>query len=36
MKWFERDPRIEWIDIDSSGEVSHAEAITRAAMLVTA
>lgn len=34
MKWFERDPRIEWIDLDSNGEVSHAEAVERATSLV--
>ncbi len=34
MKWFERDPRIEWIDLDSGGEVSHVEAIERATSLV--
>lgn len=30
MKWFSRDPRIEWIDIDSTGEVAHDTAIARA------
>ena len=34
LKWYERDPRIEWIELDSSGEVSHAEAIARATSLV--
>jgi tRNA dimethylallyltransferase len=30
MKWFGRDPRIEWIDIDASGAVDHGAAIDRA------
>lgn len=30
MKWFGRDPRIEWVDIDADGEVSHDVAIGRA------
>lgn len=34
MKWFERDPRIEWIALDASGEVSHDAAIARATSLV--
>ncbi len=34
MKWFERDPRIEWIDIDQSGEVNHDAAISRALALL--
>ncbi len=34
MKWFRRDPRIEWLDLDRSGVVSHAEAIRRATELV--
>ena len=36
MKWFDRDPRIEWVELDSSGAISHAEAIARAASLVNA
>ena len=34
LKWYERDPRIEWIELDRSGEVSHGEAIARATALV--
>ncbi len=34
MKWFIRDPRIEWIDIDKSGVVNHDEAIATAKRLV--
>ncbi len=34
MKWFRRDPRIEWLDLDQSGAVSHVEAIRRAIELV--
>lgn len=34
MKWFLRDPRIEWIDIDASGRVDHREAIARATAIV--
>jgi tRNA dimethylallyltransferase len=34
MKWFRRDPRIEWIDLDSSGTVDHGAAIERALSLV--
>ena len=34
MKWFVRDPRIEWIDIDRSGRVSHDEAVARAVAIV--
>lgn len=30
LKWFERDPRIEWIELDASGTVDHAGAIERA------
>lgn len=30
MKWFRRDPRIEWVDIDESGRIDHTEAIRRA------
>ncbi len=30
MKWFRRDPRIEWIDIDETGSIEHAAAIHRA------
>lgn len=33
MKWFRRDPRIEWIDLDASGEVRHDAAIDRAIVL---
>lgn len=33
MKWFIRDPRIEWIDIDTTGEVDHAQAVQRATEL---
>ena len=36
MKWFRRDPRIEWIQLDRSGEVDHREAIRRAVEIVTA
>lgn len=34
LKWFERDPRIEWIDLDVDGQVSHDAAIARATSLV--
>ncbi len=34
MKWFERDPRIEWVDLDAGGTMSHGEAIARATSLV--
>jgi len=34
MKWFRRDPRIEWIDLDSSGAIHHGAAIERARSLV--
>ena len=34
MKWFERDPRIEWVTLDESGDVAHDEAIARAITLV--
>lgn len=30
MKWFRRDPRIEWIDVDAQGTVDHTAAIRRA------
>jgi len=30
MKWFQRDPRIEWVDLDASGVVEHDAAIARA------
>jgi tRNA dimethylallyltransferase len=30
MKWFQRDPRIEWVDLDASGVVEHHAAINRA------
>jgi tRNA dimethylallyltransferase len=33
LKWFQRDPRIEWIDLDANGEVGHSEAIGRALQL---
>jgi tRNA dimethylallyltransferase len=36
MKWFGRDPRIQWIDIDATGEISHAAAIERASELLAA
>jgi len=34
MKWFRRDPRIEWIDIDETGAVDHTVAVRRAIELV--
>lgn len=34
MKWFRRDPRIEWIDIDETGRIDHSAAIHRAIELV--
>ncbi len=34
MKWFRRDPRIEWIDIDEAGSIDHTAAIHRAIELV--
>lgn len=36
MKWFDRDPRIEWVDLDSAGQVVHDEAIARASELLDA
>lgn len=30
MKWFRRDPRIEWVDLDATGSVDHRAAIDRA------
>jgi len=30
LKWFERDPRIEWIELDESGQVDHRRAVQRA------
>jgi len=30
MKWFRRDPRIEWVDLDASGVVDHDAAVARA------
>lgn len=35
MKWFNRDPRITWVDIDKTGHVNHDEAIALARQLVT-
>ncbi len=34
MKWFIRDPRITWVDIDASGVVDHDAAIARAVALL--
>lgn len=36
LKWFQRDPRIEWVDVDDGGDVDHARAIERAVELVDA
>ena len=36
MKWFDRDPRIEWVVLDSAGQVVHDEAIARASELLDA
>jgi tRNA dimethylallyltransferase len=30
LKWFQRDPRIEWVDLDSNGVVDHTRAVERA------
>jgi tRNA dimethylallyltransferase len=34
MKWFRRDPRIEWVDLDASGVVDHDAAVARAIDIV--
>jgi tRNA dimethylallyltransferase len=36
LKWFGRDPRIEWIELDATGTVRHDRAIERAITLATA
>jgi len=36
LKWFGRDPRIEWIELDATGTVRHDLAIERAITLATA
>ncbi|MGI9607273.1 MAG: tRNA (adenosine(37)-N6)-dimethylallyltransferase MiaA [Acidimicrobiales bacterium] len=30
LKWFQRDPRIEWVDLDASGAIDHDAAIATA------
>ncbi|MFT7476695.1 MAG: tRNA dimethylallyltransferase [Verrucomicrobiales bacterium] len=30
LKWFQRDPRIEWVDLDATGVVDHTRAVERA------
>lgn len=30
MKWYRRDPRIEWVDVDAAGPVDHTGVIERA------
>ena len=36
MKWFGRDPRIDWIDLDAGGSVRHDQAIEQAIARVSA
>lgn len=36
LKWFGRDPRIEWVDLDVSGAVDHDAAVARALELAAA
>ena len=36
LKWFGRDPRIEWIELDATGTVRHDRAIERAIALAAA
>jgi len=35
LKWFQRDPRIEWFDLDSTGQLDHTPALARAIELLT-
>ncbi len=36
LKWFGRDPRIEWVDLDAHGAVDHDAAVARAVELAAA
>ena len=36
LKWFGRDPRIEWVELDADGSVRHERAIERAIALAAA